>query len=156
MCLLSVCTQLLVASRPDDECFNLYIQLIDKCINHEVRYFYGKQESKRTNQLYCSISLSWRKLYRKKSSRTTDSSSLLKRLWSTGCPTFSPCEQFLDFRSTQQWASSWSGNTGLVWFPNTTFNVLQFSHHSFRRELQEQNSHIAYNFKDWWIGHWQW
>ncbi|KAK3089916.1 hypothetical protein FSP39_007637 [Pinctada imbricata] len=30
-----ICTQLLVASRPDDVCFNLYIQLIDKCINHE-------------------------------------------------------------------------------------------------------------------------
>ncbi|XP_060082936.1 protein Smaug homolog 2-like isoform X2 [Ylistrum balloti] len=30
-----VCTQLLTASRPDDECFNLYLSLIDKCINHE-------------------------------------------------------------------------------------------------------------------------
>ncbi|XP_005108204.2 protein Smaug homolog 1 [Aplysia californica] len=30
-----VCTQLLVASRPDDECFKIYLQLIDKCLNHE-------------------------------------------------------------------------------------------------------------------------
>ncbi|CAL1527783.1 unnamed protein product [Lymnaea stagnalis] len=30
-----VCTQLLVASRPDDECFQIYLQLIDKCLNHE-------------------------------------------------------------------------------------------------------------------------
>ncbi|CAH1792402.1 unnamed protein product [Owenia fusiformis] len=30
-----VCTQLLVSSHTDDECCNLYTQLIDKCINHE-------------------------------------------------------------------------------------------------------------------------
>ena len=30
-----VCTQLLVTSRQDDECFNIYMQLIDKCVNHE-------------------------------------------------------------------------------------------------------------------------
>lgn len=38
-----VCTQLLVASRPDDECFNLYLSLIDKCINHEA--FTSKQKN---------------------------------------------------------------------------------------------------------------
>ncbi|KAL5008132.1 hypothetical protein ScPMuIL_013713 [Solemya velum] len=30
-----VCTQLLVSSRPDEECFNIYLLLIDKCISHE-------------------------------------------------------------------------------------------------------------------------
>lgn len=36
-CLLTVCTQLLVTSRPDDECFQSYLQLLDKCLQHEVR-----------------------------------------------------------------------------------------------------------------------
>lgn len=30
-----MCTQLLVNSRVDDECYPLYIQLIDKCLHHE-------------------------------------------------------------------------------------------------------------------------
>ncbi|BFZ06840.1 hypothetical protein BsWGS_09879 [Bradybaena similaris] len=30
-----VCTQLLVTSRPDDECFQSYLQLLDKCLQHE-------------------------------------------------------------------------------------------------------------------------
>lgn len=33
--LLSVCTQLLV-SRPDEENINCYLQLIEKCLTHEV------------------------------------------------------------------------------------------------------------------------
>ncbi|XP_067680249.1 protein Smaug homolog 1-like isoform X1 [Haliotis asinina] len=38
-----VCTQLLVASRPDDDCFTTYLQLIDKCLNHEA--FTQKQKN---------------------------------------------------------------------------------------------------------------
>ena len=35
-CVLSVCTQLLTASTRDDESLQLYFQLIDKCVQHEV------------------------------------------------------------------------------------------------------------------------
>lgn len=34
----SVCTQLLV-SRPDEENINCYLQLIEKCLTHEVNIF---------------------------------------------------------------------------------------------------------------------
>lgn len=34
--LLSVCTALHVTRHMDDECVNLYLQLLDRCINHEV------------------------------------------------------------------------------------------------------------------------
>ena len=37
---ISVCTQLLVSARPEDECFGLYMQLLDKCMMHEVRFFH--------------------------------------------------------------------------------------------------------------------
>ena len=38
--LISVCTQLLVSARPEDECFGLYVQLLDKCMMHEVSYIH--------------------------------------------------------------------------------------------------------------------
>ena len=34
---VSVCTQLLTASIPDDDSLQLFFQLIDKCLQHEVR-----------------------------------------------------------------------------------------------------------------------
>lgn len=41
----SVCTQLLV-SRPDEENITSYLQLIEKCLTHEVRLSLGSQEGK--------------------------------------------------------------------------------------------------------------
>jgi len=37
-----VCTQLLVTSRPEDECFAIYLQLLDKCMMHQA--FTSKQK----------------------------------------------------------------------------------------------------------------
>jgi len=34
-----VCTQLLVSTRPEDECFSMYLQMLDKCMMHEVCSF---------------------------------------------------------------------------------------------------------------------
>ena len=51
---LSVCTQLLTSSY-DDEALNMYLQLIDKCINHEVSYTSKTNESQFDNQQIISV-----------------------------------------------------------------------------------------------------
>ena len=40
LCVLfaAVCSQLLICVRPEDECFSLYLQLVDRCRAHEVGF----------------------------------------------------------------------------------------------------------------------
>ena len=52
----SVCTQLLTSSY-DDEALNMYLQLLDKCINHEVSYTSKTNESQYNEALNMYLQL---------------------------------------------------------------------------------------------------
>ncbi|XP_014665216.1 PREDICTED: protein Smaug homolog 1-like [Priapulus caudatus] len=52
-----VCTQLLVSSRPDDENFSIYLQLIDRCLNHEA---FTVTQKKRLQSWKQQVQKSWR------------------------------------------------------------------------------------------------